>query len=650
MAITHRTDGTLPIVCALVGLLCPLVLSARDVPVGKATYAGTLALDVDLKDPGQRIFRVHETIPVNADTLDLYYPKWIPGEHAPSGTLDSVTGLVIKANDGQRVEWRRDLQDMFTLHLTLPAGTKTLQIDFELLSAGSGGDFGQSISVTNRIEDLEWNQVVFYPAGYAARNIAVKASIKLPEDWGYATALRVESADHDAITFVPVSLEQLVDSPLISGLNFRRLDLAPGAPVPVHLDLVTDDPGQLKVSEVQLQAHRNLISEAAALFGAIHYEHYDFLFTLSEHTGHFGLEHSQSSDDRLYAKFFVDGDTYLAGGSLLPHEYVHSWNGKFRRPAGLATPHYNTPMLGDLLWVYEGLTEYYGDVLTARSGIWTADQYRDYLASIAASLDHRSGRSWRNLQDTADAAQLLYYSPADWASQRRSVDYYDEGELIWLEADAKIRELSAGRRSLDDFAHAFFGTDNGSFVVKPYQFDDVVKSLNRVQPYDWARFLRGRLDTHETPAPFGGITHSGWSVTYTDQPSEYFKARSKTNKILELAYSLGLTLSLAPEDNGHVIDVLWGSPAFTAGFTPRMTLLAVNGVKFDPDLIDEAIRNAQHDKKPIEFLVQNLDTYSTLKIDYVGGPQYPHLTRIDGTPDRMADIIAAKASMAGTGH
>ncbi|HEY4975563.1 MAG TPA: hypothetical protein VII41_18265, partial [Steroidobacteraceae bacterium] len=447
-----------------------------------------------------------------------------------------------------------------------------------------------------------------------------------------------------AIAFDAVSLEQLVDSPLITGLYFARIDLAPGAAVPVHLDLVADHEADLKLTEPQLQAHRNLVTQAQALFGAHHYQHYDFLFTLSENTGHFGLEHSQSSDDRLFAKFFTDPDTYLSGGGLLPHEYVHSWNGKFRRPAGLATPNFNVPMRGELLWVYEGLTEYLGNVLTARSGIWSAEQYRDQLAATAADMDHRPGRGWRNLQDTADEAQLLYYVPPDWASWRRGVDYYDEGELLWLDADTTIRELSAGRHSLDDFVRAFYGVDDGSFVVKPYTFEDIVKALNAVQAYDWAGFLRSRLDTHAIGAPLGGITRGGWTLSYNDQPSASLKARGKTRKYLDLRYSLGLVVATSDDDHGRVMDVLWNSPAFTAGLAPGMKLIAINGRKFDDDLVDDQLKAAQGSSAPMEILAQNLDSYITAKLDYHAGPKYPHLTRTQGTSDLLTEVIAPKAA------
>ena len=603
-------------------------------------YAGELTISVDLTDPGQKIFRVHERIPVKAGAVTLYYPKWIPGEHSPSGTISNIAGLIISTDSGQRVDWRRDPDDMFALHLAVPPGTASLQLEFQLLSPGSGGDFGQSVSATDYIEDLEWNQVLFYPAGYAVRNITVRASARLPPGWGYASALPGNPVSADVVQFDAVSLEQLVDSPLITGRYFARIDLAPGAEVPVHLDLVADHDSDLQLSDAQLQAHRNLVRQAQALFGAHHYQHYDFLFTLSQNTGHFGLEHSQSSDDRLDTKFFTDPDTYLAGGGLLPHEYVHSWNGKFRRPAGLATPDFNAPMHDELLWVYEGLTEYLGDVLTARCGIWNAEQYREQLAATAASMDHRPGRAWRNLQDTADEAQVLYYVPGDWSSWRRGVDYYEEGELLWLDVDLTIRELSSGQRSLDNFVRAFYGTDNGSFVVKPYGFDDIVRALNAVQPNDWARYLRNRLDTHATPAPLEGVARGGWTLSYSDQPGAVFKARGKVRKYLDLTYSLGVKVSTDEDSYGKLLDVLWNSPAFVAGLAPGMTVVAINGRKFDPERIDEQLTAARGNSAPIEILAQNLDSFATVRIDYHGGPMYPHLTRLAASADRLAQVIA----------
>lgn len=603
-------------------------------------YLGALTLSVDLRDAARKIFRVHETIPAQPGALTLYYPKWIPGEHSPSGPITGVTGLKITAK-GLRVAWRRDLENMYVLHPEVPEGASALDLDFEFLSPTEGGQFGQSVSATPRLVDLEWNQVLFYPAGYYARRITVEPSVALPEEWGFGTALETAKQSGGEIRFEAVTLNDLVDSPLIAGRYFKRLDLAPGAKVPVHLDLVADRAENLEVSDAQLKAHRALVRQAIALFGAQHYKHYDFLLTLSGNTGHFGLEHHQSSDDRSDADFFTDPDAYLAGAGLLPHEYVHSWNGKFRRPADLWTPNFNLPMKDDLLWVYEGLTQYLGQVLTARAGLRSPPQYRDALAATAASMSQRPGRAWRPLQDTADEAQILYYAPPAWLNWRRSVDFYPEGELLWLDVDTRIRELSRGRRSLDDFARAFFGINDGSVATVAYGFDDIVKTLNQVQPYDWAGFLRRRLDATDPQAPLDGVARAGWKLVYTDQPSDYFKASEKQREHVDLMASLGIDIEADKHHrkDGELRDVLWNSPAFEAGLAPGMKNVAVNGEQYSPDILKDAIKAAQGGNRPIELLVQNLDYYVTVKVDYRGGLKYPHLVRTKSAPDRLSDIV-----------
>ncbi|MDB5986256.1 MAG: hypothetical protein JWR16_1309 [Nevskia sp.] len=625
---------------AAAGSALPVAADATPALLDTA-YPGQLTLNVDLTDAARKIFRVKETIPVQAGAVSLYYPKWIPGEHGPTGTIDGISGLIISGN-GQRIAWRRDLEDMYTLHLNVPAGVSALDLEFQFLSPTDGGAFGGSVSATSKIVDLEWNQVAFYPAGYWGRAVSIQPSVKLPAGWGYGTALEPMTTASGSLQFKPVTFETLVDSPLITGLNFKRIDLAPGAKVPVHLDIVADHPEDLVLKDEQIKAHQNLVTQAYALFGAHHYDHYDFLFTLSEDTGHFGLEHHQSSDDRFFSAFFTDPDSYLSGGGLLPHEYVHSWNGKFRRPAGLATPNFNVPMKGDLLWVYEGLTEYLGQVLTARSGICSAAQYRDELAATAAMMDKRPGRSWRPLQDTADEAQILYDTPNAWATWRRSVDFYPEGELLWLDVDTKIRELSGGKHSLDDFVKAFYGIDDGAYVVKPYTFEDVVATLKQVQPNDWTAFLRKRLDSTDAAAPLDGLSRGGWTLAYTDKPSDYFKAQEKVRKHLNLSYSLGIDIETDADSLGKLRDVLWNSPAFTAGLAPGMKLIAVNGEKFDGDRLKAAITAAKIGTAPIELLVQNLDSFSTVKVDYHDGLKYPQLQRVNDTPDRLADITKPK--------
>ncbi len=626
------------LLAAIAGMQSGYSLGATETSTDKR-YIGPLSVDVDLRQAARKIFTVHEEIPVKPGAFTLLYPKWIPGEHSPSGTLDSVTGLKISAN-GRPLPWRRDLTDMFAIHLDLPSGVTRLDVDFQFLSPAGGGEFGESTSATPSLAEVEWNQVAFYPAGYPVRQITVEPSIRVPDGWQFATALERKSQSGGITHFDPVSFEQLVDSPLFTGQYVKRIDLAPSAAVPVHLNVFGDRAANLDIKQEQIDHHVALVKQAVALFGSQHYGHYDFLLAVSDNTGSFGLEHHQSSDDRFFADFFTDPDFYLLGVGLLPHEYVHSWNGKFRRPAGLATPDYDKPMQGDLLWVYEGLTEYFGDVLTARSGLWTPEQYRDVLAITAAQMDHVPGRDWRSLQDTADAAQRLYFAPRAWSSERRLVDYYPEGELIWLDVDTKIRELSGNARSLDDFARAFYGLQNGSMKVLPYRFEDIVAALQAVQPNDWRGFLRQRLDTHEVRAPLGGIQRGGWKLAYTDTPTAAYKAVEKVRKAVDRSDSLGISVSL--EDKGAISNVVWGSPAFDAGAIPGMKLIAVNNEAFTADVLDAAIVDAMKSHKPIDLLVNNTGTYSTLSVAYYGGQQYPHLVRTDAEPDRIADIVKAK--------
>jgi predicted metalloprotease with PDZ domain len=453
-------------------------------PADTAYPGGTLSLNVDLTRAPDRIFSVRETIPVaTSGPMTLYYPKWIPGEHSPSGPINNVAGLIIRAN-GKQLHWRRDLRDMFTLHVDVPAGTRALDLQFQFLSPGGGGEFGASASATPELVDIEFNQVAFYPAGYYSRQVMIQPTVELPTGWKFASALDVDRHDGSVVKFKPVSFNNFVDSPLIAGQHFTRVDLAPGAKVPVHLNIVGDKAASVKITKKQIDDHRALVKQIYALFGSHHFHHYDFLLTLSDHVGHFGLEHHQSSDDRLPADYLTDGSLYMRAATLMPHEWVHSWNGKFRRPYDLWTPNFNMVKQDDLLWVYEGLTDYWAGVLTARSGLWTADQYHDAIASIAASMAHRTGREWRSLQDTADAAPLTYYGGHGWGNWRRGTDFYPEGQLLWLDVDSKIRELSHGRRSLDDFAHAFYGMDNGSYVTRTYTEQDVIDTLNKVQPFD----------------------------------------------------------------------------------------------------------------------------------------------------------------------
>ena len=604
--------------------------------------ADPIKLDVDLTESARQLFHAREAIPVKPGALTLYYPKWIPGEHSPSGPLENLAGLKIDAG-GKALAWRRDPVDMYAIHLDVPAGVARLDVSFDFLSPGAGGEFGQSVSATPDIVDLEWNQVLLYPAGSPSKEIPFDPSVKLPAGWQFGTALETDSVSGAVTHFKTVTLNNLVDSPLIAGAHFERVDLSPGDKVPVHLDIVADTEEDLGITPEQVQSMRNLVKQAYILFASHHYNHYDFLLTLSANTGHFGLEHHQSSDDRSWPDLYIDPATALVGAHLLPHEYVHSWNGKFRRPANLWTPDFNTqPMQGDMLWVYEGLTEYFGNVLMARSGAVTPAQYRDALALDAANMDHRPGRSWRPLQDTTDEAQILYYAPRDWQNWRRVQDFYTEGELLWLDVDTKIRELSGGKKSIDDFAHAFYGMDDGSYITKTYTFDDLAATLNQVQPYDWQAFLKDKLDNTREGAPLDGVARGGYRLVYTETPSEYFKDVEKLRKMQNFMYSIGLAIRDGEKSRGQVDDVLWSGPAFKAGVGAGMILVAVNGRAYDADrkVLEDAITAAKTSKAPIRLLFRDQDQYLSFDVDYHGGLKYPSLVT-EGTAPYSLDAIIA---------
>jgi predicted metalloprotease with PDZ domain len=542
---------------------------------------------------------------------------------------------MIRAN-GARLEWTRDPVNVYAFHVSVPVGVSALDVEFQFLSAVDQSE--GRIVVTPNMLNLQWNSVVLYPAGYFSRQIDVEPSVRLPDGWQLATALESVSSGDGLTTFKPVPLNTLVDSPIFAGRYFERLDLDPGASVPVHLNIVADRPELFEVKPEQLAAHRALVQQAYQLYGSHHYDHYEFLLALTDEMGGIGLEHHQSSEDGTVPGYFTEWEKNAGERDLLPHEYTHSWNGKFRRPADLWTPNFNVPMRDSLLWVYEGQTQYWGFVLAARSGLLTRQQTLDVLAMTAAAYDHRIGREWRALQDTTNDPVTAMRRPTPWRSWQRSEDYYSEGLLIWLDADTLIRERSRGKRSLDDFARAFFGIENGSYVTSTYTFDDVVKALNGVEPYDWANFLRTRLDGHGSGAPLDGVARGGYKLVYTETPTDYFKSSEAGRMSTDLMYSLGFVIGR----EGRLADVLWDGPAYKAGLTIGTQIVAVNGIALHADRLKDAITKAKTSADPIELLVRNGDRYRTVRIDYHGGLRYPRFERDASVPARLDDILTPK--------
>src|SRR6202041_1063117 len=434
-------------------------------------YTGEIHLKVDASDTNHRVVHVHETLSgVGPDTV-LLYPKWLPGTHAPEGTIDRLGGIRITAN-GAPVAWKRDPVDVFALRLNLKPGTHAVDIDFDYLSPTSG-KVG-ALEMSRELMLIEWNELVFYPAGYFARQIPAEVELQLPVDWQFGSALETASTDHAQTRFKRTTLETLIDSPLYAGRYASKLDLDPGAAVPVHMDLFADRPELLALKPEHIEAYRNLVRQAYKLYGSHHYNHYDFLYSLSDQIQQNGLEHHQSSEDGSDPESFTKWDKEAFARDLLPHEFTHSWNGKFRRPADLWTPNYNVPMQDSLLWMYEGQTEYWGQVLAARSALRTRQQALDQFALTATFYAMQPGRQWRTLQDTTNDEIINPRRPQSWRDWQRFEDYYSEGALIWLDADTLIRERSQGKRSLDDFARTFFGIDDGSTTIVAYTFDDVV--------------------------------------------------------------------------------------------------------------------------------------------------------------------------------
>ena len=614
----------------------PLPPQAPSTPAQDAAYPGVIQLSVDATDLDRRIFRVRETLPIAAGgPATLLFPKWLPGHHAPGGPLSDFAGLVVRAN-GQVVPWRRDPVDVFAFHLDPPAGATSLDLEFQFVSP-TAKDQGR-IVVTPDMLNLQWNQVLLYPAGYFTRRIAVEPSVRLPAGWKFATALDGGVRTGDEVRFARTDVETLVDSPIFAGRWFKTIELDAKGRSPVRLNLVADSPERLDASEDQIAAHRALVGQADKLFGARHYDHYDFLLALTDRMGAIGLEHHRSSENGTTPHYFTDWSKDAPYRDLLPHEYTHSWNGKFRRPADLWTPDYAAPMRDSLLWVYEGQTQYWGQVLAARSGLWTRQQALDALAMTAALYGGRPGRAWRSVEDTTNDPIINARRPIPWVSWQRSEDYYSEGLLVWLDADTLIRERSGGKRSLDDFARAFFGVNDGSWTPLTYTFDDVVATLNKVQPYDWASFLKARIVDVAPNPPFGGIERGGWRLVFTDAPTAFWKDNETRRRGIDLSYSLGLSINR----EGAIDGVMWDSPAFKAGLTVGGKILAVNGVAYDADDLKRTITEAKTGREPITLLVQTGDRFKMVPIDYHGGLRYPRLERIEGTPDRLSAILAAR--------
>jgi len=601
--------------------------------------ATPILLEVDASEAPRKLYHARVVIPAEPGPITLYYPKWIPGTHGPSGPIADLAGLKVSA-DGKAVPWRRDDIDMYAFHCTVPEGAHTLDVTLDLLAAGRGG-FG---TTTDHIAVIRWNEVLLYPKGKPIQAIDFQASLKLPPGWKLGTALPIETQDGNLTRFGKVTLETLVDSPVHAGPFQREIALNSKSGEPPHyLELVCDSPAGLEITPKNKAHYEQLVAEAGALFGARHYKSYRFLVTLSDKMPWHGLEHHESSDNGMPERAMSNDEAGKGIAFLLPHEYVHSWNGKYRRPSGLITPTYQEANNTRLLWVYEGLTEYLGTVLAARSGLWTLEEARDYLAMTAEEMQNQKGRSWRPLEDTTLTAPMMAYDAGGWGAWRRSADYYDEGTLIWLEIDTKIRQLTNGQRSLDDFCRRFHGGSGGVVEVKPYTFEDVVAALDAIAPYDWKLLLTRRLTEPANQAPLEGFHQGGWRVTFADNPTPFEKAAQTLRKQIDLAPSIGLRLG----QEGNVVDVIPGKAAYKAGIGPGMKVLAVNSRRFGPEVLNDALAASKNPDTPLSLLVENGDIFRTFTLDYREGARHARLERVKDQPDLLSKILSPLTSAGG---
>ena len=598
--------------------------AARDV-----TYPGTIQLTVDATDVTRAIFRVHEHVPVpGPGDFVMLYPKWLPGNHSPTGQINKVAGFRATAN-GVELKWVRDNLDVYAFHIPVPAGVSAIEVEFQYLSPTDRNQ-GRVVA-TPDLASIEWIANSMYPAGYFVRDIPVQASVIVPAGWKVATALRPAGQNGNRIDYPVTSYEILMDSPLIAGAHYRSFPLSPD----VTLDVIADNELELAAKPPQLEAHKRLVEQAVRAFGAQHYDHYDFLLTISDYLGGEGLEHHRSSEDGTGRGYFTDWDNKLRDRNLLPHEFSHSWDGKFRRAADLWTPDYRTPMQDSMLWVYEGQTQFWGYVLGARSGMLSKQDTLDAIAATAAAYSTGTpGRVWRPLIDTTNDPIIAQRAPQPWRSWMRSEDYYSEGQLMWLDVDRIIRQQSGGKRSIDDFAKAFFGVRDRDWGELTYTLDDIVATLNKVQPYEWRGYLQRKVYSIAPEAPLEGITDGGYKLVYTDEPTKWIKSAEKNGKNNELTYSGGFVVG----NDGKITSVLWDSPAFNAGLTVGSELIAVNGRKFDGDAIKQAIKNAANGGPSPQLLIHDGDVYKTVALDWHGGLRYPRLEKVgkgEGTLDAL---------------
>jgi predicted metalloprotease with PDZ domain len=601
-------------------------------------FRGTLRLSVDATDTRHKVLSAHETIPAQQPgPMVLLYPAWESASHAPTVALRRLAGLVIHAGR-RRLDWRRDPVDVHAFLVHVPPGTTQLDVDFQYL-APTGRD--GPLEMTPGLLQLAWQHVVLYPAGWFARNLVVEPHLRLPDGFHFGTALEVNSVSDSEVAFKPVSLEALIDAPVMAGRFSERRTLVTGER-PVAAQYFADDAAALVGAAAQDAPWRAVIAEAAQLFGPAHFRRYDFLVALSDGLpGPGGVEHTASSEIVLPPDFLRTPSAHLPDVDVVAHEYAHAWNGCYRVPAELWTPTPNVPMRDSLLWIYEGQTELWARVLAARAGQRSVAETRDALAVDAAVAATRAGRAWKSLADSAHDPISMAGRPVVWRDWQRREDYYSEGVLLWLNVDAIVRRETGGRRGLDDFAHDFFAQRDGSSAIATYTVEDVYAALNRLAPFDWAGWFGQRLSAHDDRGLLDGLTADGWRLVFTPTPTALFTQLEAEDGAHNLTYSIGITVTAA----GVLKSVAWNGPAFRAGLAPGARLLTVNGQPFRLDALDAAI--AASSPTGIDVTADADGERAALRIDYRGGPRYPRLERLPNTSDGLTRLLAPRAQSAG---
>jgi len=612
-------------------LLILVVAMQNGVATASVAPPPPISISVDATQVSRRILHAKLIFPVHPGLLTLYYPKWMPADHSPDGPVWNLAGLKFFSGERQ-LPWQQDDVDMYAFHLVVPEGVASVEASLDFLISAPGPTIDFSASGAANLFILMWNQVLLYPKGWPASELTFVPTLTLPSDWKFSTSLPISKRSGNTVSFSPVALDLLVDSPVQSAQFMRVFPLSPSPPQ--ELDVLSDDAWALDVPPDLIDGYKRLVAEADALYKSHHFREYHFLLTLSDNVMELGQEHHESSDDRVKQHTLVDPNARLHMAGLFPHEFSHSWNGQYRRPEGLATADFQQPMKGELLWVYEGLTEYLGTVLSARSGLLTLAQSHDRIAAVASEMEHRAGRQWRSLQNTATAAQILYFSVSEWASYRRGTDFYPEAVLIWLEVDATIRKLTGDRKSMDDFCHVFYAGHEGEPVIKTYTFTDLVSTLNGIASNDWEAFFRSRLDA-TARAPLGGLLESGWRLVYNNEPNEMISAADAVSGTGDFTSSLGLRV----KHDGSVVDSIPGLPAFEAGISPYFKIVGVNGREFSVDELKRAIHDSETNSTSIEITTSNSGKLALHKFQYHKGSQFPHLERVDGSPDYLDEIF-----------